>query len=261
MKKGSSMTKMKTQLVALFVFLVVALFPSVAQDMKPEAGKLYNEGNGLLKAGDFQGAVNKYDQALAIEKDYRIYYQKGVAQKKSNDLQGAKTSLDECIKLKNDFEAAYNALGGVYFSMGNFQDAINNFEKVLSLSNKSNVDKKVKKNLSLAYAKLGNQEITNGNPTKAIEYLNKSVENDNYDAAYLSLAKLYSELGEWDKSIGAAENAIKHKSKITTGGPYYYMGISYKGKGDLQKAKEMFEKAKSDATYRKTAEYELSLLQ
>jgi len=38
------------------------------------------------------------------------------------------------------------------------------------------------------------------------------------------------------------------------------MGIAYKGKGDNQKAKEMFEKAKQDATYKKTAEYELSLL-
>ena len=38
------------------------------------------------------------------------------------------------------------------------------------------------------------------------------------------------------------------------------MGMSYKGKGDKQKAKEMFEKAKSDPTYRKSAEYELGLL-
>ena len=38
------------------------------------------------------------------------------------------------------------------------------------------------------------------------------------------------------------------------------MGVAYKGKGETQKAKEMFEKAKSDAAYKKTAEYELSLI-
>ena len=245
------------------IFILFAVFitlNSFAQDMSPEAGKLYNEGNGLLKAGNYHGAIDSYDKALNIEKDYRIYYQKGVAQKKANDLTGSKASLEECIKLKNDFEPGYNALGGVYFSMGNYNEAIKNFEKVLTLSDNGSVEKKVKKNLSLAYAKLGNDEISQGNAPKAIEYLNKAVENDNYDAAYLSLAKLYSELGEWDKSISASENALKYKSKITTGGPYFYMGISYKGKGDTQKAKEMFEKAKSDATYRKTAEYELSLL-
>jgi len=235
-------------------------FVSLAQEMNADAGKLYNEGNSLLKAGNYNGAISNYDKALAIEKDYRIYYQKGVAQKKQNNLEGSKASLEECIKLKSDFEAGYNALGGVYFSLGNYQEAINNFEKVLTHSNNASVTKKVKKNLSLAYTKLGNEAVSNGNSQKGIEYLNKAVENDNYDAAYLSLAKLYSELGEWDKSISASENALKYKSKITIGGPYYYMGVSYKGKGDTSKATEMFDKAKQDPTYKKTAEYELSLL-
>ena len=240
----------------IFVFTTL----SFAQEMNPDAGKLYNEGNSQLKAGNYNGAIGSYDKALAIEKDYRIYYQKGVAQKKASNLDGAKSSFEECLKLNADFEAGYNALGGVYFSMGNYQEAINKFEKVLSMSDNASVKKKVKKNLSLAYAKLGNTEMSQGNATKAIENLNKSVEYDNYDAAYLSLAKLYSELGDWDKSISASENALKYKSKISTGGPYYYMGISYKGKGDTGKAKEMFEKAKQDPTYRKTSEYELSLL-
>lgn len=235
-------------------------FVSLAQEMNADAGKLYNEGNSLLKAGNYNGAISNYDKALAIEKDYRIYYQKGVAQKKTNNLDGSKVSLEECIKLKSDFEAGYNALGGVYFSMGNYQEAINKFEKVLTLTNNASVTKKVKKNLSLAYTKLGNESVSNGNAQKGIEYLNKAVENDNYDAAYLSLAKLYSELGEWDKSISASESALKYKSKITIGGPYFYMGVSYKGKGDTSKATEMFDKAKQDPTYKKTAEYELSLL-
>ena len=250
----------KKILASLLFFVLTFALVSKAQDMNPDAGKLYNEGNSLLKAGNYNGAISSYEKALAIEKDYRIYYQKGVAQKKSNDLNGSLASLNECIKLKNDFEPGYNALGGVYFSMGNYQDAIKNFDKVLTLTNNASVTKKVKKNLSLAYTKLGNDEISQGNAPKAVDYLNKAVENDNYDAAYLSLAKLYSELGEWDKSIGASENALKYKSKITIGGPYYYMGMSYKGKGDTSKAKEMFDKAKQDPTYKKTAEYELGLL-
>jgi tetratricopeptide (TPR) repeat protein len=244
----------------LLIFILTLSVISFAQEMNTEAGKLYNEGNSQLKAGNYNGAISNYDKALAIEKDYRIYYQKGVAQKKGNDLNGSKASLEECIKLKGDFEPGYNALGGVYFSMGNYTEAINKFEKVLTLSNNASVTKKVKKNLSLAYTKLGNDQISQGNAPKAVEYLNKAVENDNYDAAYLSLAKLYSELGEWDKCISTSQNALKYKSKITTGGPNLYMGIAYKGKGDNQKAKEMFEKAKQDATYKKTAEYELSLL-
>lgn len=251
---------MKRLSIIFFGFALLFTFSAFAQDMNPDAGKLYNEGNSLLKAGNYNGAVEKYDQALGIEKDYRTYYQRGVALKKSRDLAGAKSSFEECLALNKEFAGGYNALGGVYFSLGDYNNAITNFEKVLTLTSKEKTKKKVKKNLSLAYAKLGNQQITNGNSTKAIEYLNKSVGYNNYDAAYLSLAKLYSELTQWDKSIAASENALKHRSKITKGGPYYYMGVSYKGKGNTEKAKEMFNKAKSDVTYKKTAEYELTLL-
>ncbi len=232
----------------------------VAQNMNPDAGKLYNEGNKMLKAGNYKGAIDNYDKALAIEKDYRTYYQRGVALKKSGNTEGAKNSFEEVIKAKPDFEAGYNALGGVYFSMGNYEKAIENFEKVVSTSKSNSVKNAVKKNLSLAYAKMGNDALQNGNSEKGISYLEKAVENNNYDAAYLSLAKVYSEMGNYDKSLSAAENALKYKSSIGKGGPYYYMGVAYKNKGDNEKAKEMFNQARSDATYRKLVDYELSSL-
>jgi tetratricopeptide (TPR) repeat protein len=252
------MKKFAVILSAIFFLLFITI--ASAQDMNPDAGKLYNEGNSLLKAGNYNGAIEDYNKALNIEKDYRIYYQKGVAEKKIRKLENAIKTFEECIKLNSDFSGGYNALGGVYFQMGNYTEAIKNFEKVLGFSENGSVVKKIKKNLSLAYTKLGNDELTSGNSTKGVEYLNKAVQYDNYDAAYLSLAKIYSELGEWDKSIEASQNALKYRSKISTGGPYYYMGISYRGKGDTEKAIDMLEKAKHDATYRKTAEYELSLI-
>jgi tetratricopeptide (TPR) repeat protein len=59
----------------------------------------------------------------------------------------------------------------------------------------------------------GNEAVSNGNEQKGISLLQKSVEMNNYDAAYLSLAKLYSELGENEKAISAAENALKHRTE------------------------------------------------
>jgi tetratricopeptide (TPR) repeat protein len=228
--------------------------------MNAEAKKFLLVGDSLTKAEDYSAALKAYDQALAISQDYRIFFQKSLAQKKAQDLEGAKFSLEECLKLKNDFDAAYNAMGIVQFSMGNFDEAKNNFEKFLSLSTKEETNKSVKKNLSITYYKLSVEEITKGDTVKALEYLNKSVEYDNYDATYLSMAKLYCAKGEWDKTMTASENALKYKSKITEGGPYYYLGKSYKGKGDIQKAKEMFEKSVNDPAYKKLAEHELSQL-
>jgi len=254
------MITVKQVVLVLLIFFTAAVF---AQDkeMNPEAGKLFNEGNALLKAGNYNGAIEKYNAALKIEKDYRIFYQKGISLRKSNKNDEAKDSFEESLKLNPNFEASYNALGGVYFSMGNFTKSIEKFEKILEMKNvKANVKDKVKNNMSLAYSRLGNESLSKGDPTKGIELLKKAVEFSNYDAAFLSLAKVYSETGQYDESIKAAENALKYRSKISRGGPYYYMGISYKGKGDNAKAKEMFSQAQSDATYKKTAEYELGLL-
>lgn len=250
----------KNSLIFSVLFLLSISVLSFAQDMKPEAGKLYNEGNALLKEGNVNGAIEKYNAALQIEKDYRIYYQKGVALKKADKLEDSKQAFEECLKLNSGYEGALNALGGVYFSMGNYSAAIENFDKVLKSNANNSVKQKVKKNISLAYAKLGNESLAGGDATKGIEYLKKAVENDNYDAAYLSLAKVYTETGKYDDAIAAAQNALKYRSKITKGGPYYYMGIAYKFKGDITKAKENFNLAAGDPTYKKTADYELSTL-
>jgi tetratricopeptide (TPR) repeat protein len=253
------MKKMKI-LISIFLFFIFAAGNAYSQDMKPEAGKLYNEGNKMLKSGNYDGAVKLYDQALSIEKDYRTYYQKGIALKGLGNLEEAKNAFESCISMKSDFEGGYNALGSVYFSLHKYDMAATNFEKVLDISKNNSIKDKVKKNLALAYTKLGNDAEGEGKSKEAVDFLTKAVGYSNYDAAYLSLAKLYTEVGEWDKAIDAAQNALKYRSSVGKGGPYYYMGVAYKGKNDLDKAKNMFSEAKSDPTYRKSAEYELGSL-
>jgi len=52
----------------LVLFILTISLISFAQEMNTEAGKLYNEGNSQLKAGNYNGAISNYDKALAIEK-------------------------------------------------------------------------------------------------------------------------------------------------------------------------------------------------
>ncbi len=244
----------------LYLILVIFNGAIIAQNMNPEAAKLYNEGNELLKAENYKAAIETFDKALAIEKDYKIYYQKGVAQKKSDDLKGALESYQTSVQLKPDFEAGYNGLGGVYFATGDYEKAIVNFEKILELTKSEETKKAVQTNLALAYTRAGDNAMKQGDKAKAIEHLEKATKLNNYDAAYLALAKLYIETGQNDNAIAAAENALKYKSKISNGGPYYYMGLAYKNKGDTTKAKEMFTHALGDENYKKSVENELSAL-
>lgn len=252
--------KMKFLTAAGLVMVMLFSISVFAQDMKPEAGKLYNAGNRLLKTGNYNGAIDNYDKALKINEDFRIYYQRGVALKKSHKYEEAKKSFELSLKNKPDFEAGYNALGGIEFLLKNYDAAVNNFEHVVQTTKNNRVKNKVKRNLALAYTKLGKKAYAAGKTKKALGYLTKAVNNKNYDAAYLILAKLYNELGNWNKSLSAAEKALKYRSKIGKGGPYFYMGVAYKNEGNLAKAKKMFRLARKDASYRKTANYELTLL-
>ncbi len=253
---------MKTKSIVSYCLFLVILFIGIAsaQEMKPDAAKLYNDGNKFLKEGNYDAALSKYNDALKIEKDFRIYYQRGAAFKATGKLDSAKNSFENCLLQKPDFEAAFNALGGVYFAMGKYQEAADNFEKVLATAKNANVKEKISQNLALVYAKMGDVATNDNDIKKAIEYFKKATDLSNYDAAYLALAKAYSDAGEYDKCLDAAQNALKYKSTISAGGPYYYMGVSYKNKGDKDKAKEMFAKAKTDPTYKKLAEYELTAL-
>jgi superkiller protein 3 len=228
--------------------------------MEPEAAKLYNQGNVQMKEANYNGAIESYDHAIQKQQDYRIYYQKAIAQKKLNKDTESVSTLQKAIELNPKFDIAYNALGGSYFKLNNMEEAIKSFEKVIEISTNKKLKDQVKEYIARSYAKLGNNALAEGSSDKAVQYFTKAIENFNLDAAYLALSKTYSESGIWDKAITAGENALKYRSSISKGGAYYYLGLAYKGKGDITKAKENFNLAKADPTYRATAEYELKLI-
>jgi tetratricopeptide (TPR) repeat protein len=124
---------MRKTIITLSLLVFLAAGNIFSQDMNPDAGKLFNAGNELLKTGNYKGAIENYDKALTIEKDFRIYYQKGIAHKKDGNNELAKDALEEAIKMKPDFDAGYNALGGTYFAMGNLDLAIKTLRKLLKL--------------------------------------------------------------------------------------------------------------------------------
>ncbi len=245
-------------------FLIVFLFTIstlIAQDMAPDAAKLYNEGNQKMKEGNFSAAIQLYDQALKIQKDYRIHYQKGLAHRKMNQLDQAFNEFTEALKLKPDFDLVYNALGTLEFTRGNYESSINNFLKTLELTKNNQLKGQVMKNISLSYIKLADIQLKNAEYNKAIENLNKAIQNDEKnDAAYLALAKAYVESGKYEEAITAADNALKYRQKIPKGGIHYYKGLALKNLGKMNEAKTAFEEGKKDPTYRAVCDYELKNL-
>jgi tetratricopeptide (TPR) repeat protein len=245
------------KIAALLIFVSSLIF---AQEMKPEAATLYNAGNKLLKSGQYNGAIAKYDSSLAIQEHPNTLYQKSIALKKLRKFNEAEKALTRCIELNPDFVAAYSGLGTTYYSLKKYQLAIDNFQKYIEKTDNEKSKKKVKKFIGLAYTQLGQEAKRNGKHKKAIEYLMEAVKNYKYDSAYLALAEIYIELGEFEKALQAADNAINYRKKISKGAGYYYKGLAFKGLGDKEKARENFKISVKDRTYKANSKYELKQL-
>ncbi len=247
---------MKKVLYIFFSLLFVLAITGVAaaQTMKKEAVQPFNDGLEKAKKGDYKDALADFEKALQFDQDYRIYYQIGFAQMKLNNLDEAIKNYKSAIKADPKFDGAYNDLGNVYYSQGKYQDAIDNFEKVLETSKNDTVKSTVKFNLSLSYTALATAAEKDKAYKKAIGYLSKAVSYNDYDFAYLALARIYVQTSQYDRAIQAAEKALKYKKNIKDGGPNYYIGVAYSQKGDLKKAKEYLTKAKDDPVYKSAAE-------
>ncbi len=245
----------KVALLLFSLFFTIALTSGTfAQKMKKEAIKPFNSGLEKSKKGDYKDALADFEKALKFDNDYRIYYQMGFAQMKLHDLSGAIKSFNSSIKDNPKFDAAYNNLGNVYYSQGNYTDAINNFEQVLKTSNNNSIKSAVKFNLALSYTELASTAERDKDYKKAIGLLNKAVGYDNYDGAYLALARNYVEASEYNSAINAAEKALKYRKAIKETGPEYYLGIAYSQKGEMKKAKYYLNKAKKDPVYASACE-------
>ncbi len=253
------MMNLKLLFTTLSLLVSMTLLAQTAE-MNPEAAILYNEGNGLVKSGQYNGAIEKYDQALAVEPSVKIYYQKSVALKKLRKFKEAEAELLKAIEIDPNFVSAYSGLGTTYYSLKEYGKAIDNFSKYIEMSGDEKQNKKIQKFIGLSYTQLGQTSKMDGKHEEAIGYLLEATKNYEYDAAYLSLAEIYNDLGKYSEALQAADQAINVRKKISKGAPYYYKGLAFKGLGEKEKAKENFTIAAKDNQYKNNANYELKNL-
>ncbi len=245
----------------LAILLLISSFVfAQTNEMKPEVGKFYNAGNKLLKAGDYTGAIEKYNNALQTSKDYRIFYQKAISLKKLRKYKLAEEAFQSSIQNNPKFDLAYNGLGGIYFVQGKYSQAVKSFTKFKEVTTKKKYKRKADQYISKSYTKLGAKAKSNGRLKKAVEYLKKAVSSSDYDAAYLLLAEVSSDLGNYKATLSAAEKALKYRKSISKGGPFYYKGLAYKGLNEKDLAVKAFRSGKKDRKYKKLCEYELKQL-
>jgi tetratricopeptide (TPR) repeat protein len=247
-------------LLCSLLFMSFFAFDISAQTMKINAVKPFNDGLTKSKKGNYKAALAEFETALKYDTNYQIYYRIGFAQMKLKNTDEAIKNFTYSIKANPKFDSAYNNLGNVYYRLGRYQEAIKNFDKVLELSRDDATRKIVKFNLTLAYTELASTAENDNNCKKAIRYLKKALSYDNYDVAYLALARNYVQDSQYTNAIYAGFKALKYKKYISAAGPDYYIGVSYNQKSEIQKAKEYLNLAKNDPVYKSFAENVLNTI-
>ncbi|MDR1858907.1 MAG: tetratricopeptide repeat protein [Treponema sp.] len=149
--------------------------------------------------------------------------------------------LDNRINETSNFLEAYLIRGELYLEMENFQQALDDLEKVIR------IDPNIAESYfsrGMIYARLG------GNVNKALDDFSKAIEL--YDAescvcleyaeAYVNRGNMYLKLKNYQQAINDCTKAIEELSMDDRVEPYYNRGLAYMKIGEVSKAFDDYNK-------------------
>tara|TARA_Y100000816_G_C26084784_1_gene572267 strand:+ start:323 stop:1897 length:1575 start_codon:yes stop_codon:yes gene_type:complete len=168
-----------------------------------------------------------------INNQINEFFQIATYNLKIGNYQNAKKYFEIILNIdsKNVF-ALYN-LGIVFQELGEFEKAIELYEKVLRFK---------PKNVEDVYLGLGIVFKTIGDYKKSLEsYENAIRTNPEYVVAYNNLGNLNKQLGFYEKALDCFHKAIKIKPKYATA--HNNLGTTFRDLGKKSEAKKSFETA------------------
>jgi tetratricopeptide (TPR) repeat protein len=82
---------------------------------------------GLAKSesGDYQGAIDDYTQALNLNPDWCLYYNRASARCRLGDYEGAVDDYTQVLNLNPGDEVSYIRRGYARMQLGDYEGAIN----------------------------------------------------------------------------------------------------------------------------------------
>ena len=206
-------------------------------DAAEEAGeneRLINRSRGIAYMGltDYEQAVTAFEAALRgsnglVENvDFDLNYYLAAAYSKSGDYAAAEEIYNNILALRPEEEDACFLRGNARISLGNFEGAKEDFDKVISMDS-TNYDRLIEIYEVLDF--YGYKEVGKTYLQTALESGSKQM--DNY-----CIGRIYYYLGEYQKAYLALEDA-KEKGGAES---YLYLGRSYEATGDYNYAANVY---------------------
>ena len=134
----------------------------------------------------------------------------------------------------------WNYLGVAYAGKGDFEKALEAYEKALLIDDEYAV---VFRNLGTAYLSIYLKTRESKTCEKSIQNFKRAIELEpDYASAYNRLGVAYREVGKTEEAIYCLEKALELRPDV--GHPLYSLGFAYMDKGDKVKALSYFNKYK-----------------
>ena len=156
---------------------------------------------------------------------------------------------DLIISINNNYYQAHYSIGTVLLKQGYNEKARDALQITIQLE----------PNYAKAYGALGVVEQELGNIDSAIEnFIHSTLLDPTSYKIYYRLASAYNLLKQHEKAKNAAKYCLNIKRSYAPA--YYELGVSEKALGNKVEAIDALEKAKKDKNWRKSAQYELDMI-
>jgi protein O-mannosyl-transferase len=165
-----------------------------------------NYGNALLKNRDFNAAIAAYSATLELPYDHaETHYSIANASRQKGENGDAILNYKLAIQLRPDYVDAHNNLANALRQEGRTEEAIQEYEAALKYRPQFLL---AQNNLAWILATAADSRLRNGN--KAVGLAEQAVVATNgHDPIFLhTLAAAYAENGEFEKAVGAAQDAL-----------------------------------------------------
>lgn len=113
---------------------VVNQFNAANEAAVNEAGVFFNQGVALDEAGDYQGAIASYEQALDIQPNlYEVWFNKGNVLSKVGRFEEAIEAYDKVIEIQPDIHEVWHNRGNALSNLGRWEESNTSYEKAREL--------------------------------------------------------------------------------------------------------------------------------
>ncbi|MEG5042840.1 MULTISPECIES: tetratricopeptide repeat-containing serine protease family protein [unclassified Microcoleus] len=257
--------------------------PSAPVVTGPKADDFYIQGREKFQKGDYQGAIQAFNQAIVLNPNYvDAYTNRGRARSSLGDDRSAIADFNQALRIDPNNDVAYLSRGFARSTLEDKQGALADFNQVLRISPNNAVanftrgfaryrlgDKqgaiadfnqalRIDPNLALAYNKRGFARSDLGDTQGAIADFNQALRIDpNFAEVYLGRGFVRSNLGDKQGAIADYNQALRINPNFAEayslrGFTRYKLRDNQGALADHQRAAELFQQQGKRELYQDT---------